>query len=298
MDRKGIIYGSCADEDAIRSGKGRCDIRPGLTKYLLLADKRARFPLDPAEFNAAIKSYIYTNAITRLIPIGEIDGGTPSGGTLETQSSEYGDNTTTGVAAITVPYHLKGASLCQRKELSKLNRRDFQIFHVDANGNIFGWAISEGGAESFVGYTGTTFVYDEMAQNNTTPWGLRVNVDYSGNFYHEQDHAHGFALDNAVPNGLIGVTLQQTTTAGQMKIVSACGGEDAGIQFAGEWAPEAFIDESGANPTSAAMNPDTGILTIAPTSAKYRIADAEVLNGLDIVGLDGVQTLVSAAAKA
>jgi hypothetical protein len=250
----GTIQGSCPESDSIRSGKGRCDIRPGLIKYLLLADKRARFPLDPVEFNAALKSYIYTDSILRLIPIGEIDGGTPSGNAIETQASEYGDNTTTGVSAMTVPYHLKGATLCQRKELAKLNRRDWQVFEVDGNGNIFGWAKTESGETSFVGYTGTTFVYDEKASNNTTPWGLRINVDYSSNRYFEETNAHAFALDNAVPDGLIGVVLQQTATAGQMRIVTMCGGEDAGIQFAAEWAPEAFIDSTGANPTSATMN--------------------------------------------
>jgi hypothetical protein len=83
-----------------------------------------------------------------------------------------------------------------------------------------------------------------------------------------------------------------------MRIVSTCGGQDFGALWADEWKEGAFLDASGQNPTAATVDKDTGILTIAPSTASYRVAPASVLDGMDIIGLDGLNTFVSAAAKA
>ncbi len=116
-----------------------------------------------------------------------------------------------------------------------------------------------------------------------------VNVSFEESWQKERQNTQSFTID-AVPDGLLGIALVPGTVAGTANIVTACGGIDVGAQIASvatTTITTAFINEAGANPTTATIDPDTGIVSIAPAGS-YRIAPASVLDGLDIVGYDGL----------
>jgi hypothetical protein len=263
-----------------------------LTSVLLITSPNFTFPItDEAAFTAAIKAGILAGQVA---PLAGLEGAPITGGDLQSNSTEYGSNIPAGIAAPSFDYDYRRGGVCLEEALMALNGKQRRIVWIDKNNFAWGEAVSETQGRGFLG---TVMAHPTFATANTAPFIKRFNVAHEDAFW--TAWASKFAMPVNDPfDGLIGVVLQQTATAGEMRIVSTCGGQDFGALWADEWKEGAFLDASGQNPTAATVDPDTGILTIAPTAGSYRVAPASVLDGLDIIGLDGLNTLVSAAAKA
>lgn len=287
----GKIQSNCAAESVVHTRVGDCDVNLSLVTSILVTSLDFTFPTDdPAAFLAAIKTGILAG---RVVPIGGIEGANLTGGDVQNYSAEYGTNIPTGLNPTTIAYNLIRGGSCLEKELTALNRKQRRFIWLDSAGMAWGEATADGLGRGFVGSIMVTHTLP-TAQN--APYLKYFNVAYTA--AHETEWANRFAIESPSEfDGLMGAVLQQTATAGVMKIVNPCSGEDVGITYAAEWAPGAFADSTGAAPTSATMNPDTGVLTIAPTTASFRILGAAILDGMDIIGLDGLNTFVSAAAK-
>jgi len=288
----GRIQSNCATDEAVHTGIGNCDVNPGLITGVLITAPDFTFPTtDAAAFTAAIKAGILSG---RVSPVNGIELDSPSGGEVQNSTSPYGTNTPTGFAPITHPYRIMRGGTCLGKELAKLNTKQRRFVWFDINGMTWGEAISDTEGR---GFFATAMVTPTFASSPTEGYRDTLQAGYDSGFAPAWVNRFAIAVSGEAFSGLIGAVLEQTAVAGEMRIVNPCSGEDVGIAFATEWAPEAFADSTGAAPTSATMDENTGILTIAPTTGSFRILGAAVLDGLDIVGLDGLNTFVSAAAK-
>lgn len=288
----GKIQSNCAAESTVHTRVGDCDVNLSLVSALLATSLDFTAPIDdPATFLAAIKAGILAG---RVVPINGIDGADVTGGDVQNYTTPYGTNIPTGLNPTTIAYNLIRGGSCLEKELTALNRKQRRFIWLDSAGMAWGEATADGLGRGFVGSIMVTHTLP-TAQN--APYLKYFNVAYTA--AHESEWANRFAIESPSEfDGLMSAVLEQTATAGQMRIVNPCSGEDVGIAFATEWAPSAFADSTGAAPTAATMDEDTGVLTLAPTTGSFRILGAAVLDGLDIIGLDGLNTFVSAAAKA
>ncbi len=287
----GKVTGRCSEESIVHTRIDNCDINPGRTKAILETSINFTFPINnSADFIAAIKDGILHGQVT---PINGISGADATGGEVQNYTTPYQENRPTGTAPVSIPFVLGSGGTCLFKELMQLNGKMRRIVEIDMANIAWGEAISDVEGRGYLGYVYAT---ETRAMNPTTPQINYFNVSYTAN--HENELLNRFGLEaNATFDGLMGVVLQQTATAGQMRIVNPCTGTDVGIEYAADWKVGAFVDNTGAPPQSATMNEDTGILTIAPTTGSFRIVGAAQLDAMNIVGLDGLNQFVSAAAN-
>lgn len=284
----GKIAGKCAASDPVYTRVGGCDLEPKLINSLLATPLDFKLPItDPAAFNEAIEAGIIAG---KIIPIGGIEGATVTGGDLASRTTDYGTNIPVGVNPISVPYNVTNGGMCLEKALSILNGKKMRFFWVDADGMVWGTAISDTEGRGFVG---TAYMTRTMGTNQTTPYVKNFNVGYEVAF--DKEWTNNFALDlTANIDGLMGIQLE--VADGQTRIVNACTGEDVGATIA-SMAESAdlktiFVQQNGTAATTATIDADTGAVTIAPAGS-YRIASAVVLDGLNIVGFAGLNKYVA-----
>lgn len=288
----GNIQGVCAANDIVHTRVGDCDVDPSLVSTLLVT------PLDftvPTTTNEAMSAAFKAGIIAgKVVPINGIEGADATGGDVANYATPYGTNIPVGINAVSVPYVIMNGGACLEKELSKLNRKQRRIFWIDSNGMVWGTEVSEGVGRGFIG---SVMMTRTMATNQTTPYVKTFNVGYSAAF--EAEWNNRFALESAGSyDGLMGVKLVSGTAEGTARIVAACSGSDEGMNIASMLettdAKALLVDATGANPTTADIDPDTGLISnIAPT-AGYRIAPASVLDGLNVVGYDGINEYTTA----
>lgn len=278
----GKIQGKCATTDMVHT-RSNCDVDQGLIASLLVTTLDFTFPTTtPDEFNEAIQAGILAG---KVVVINGIEGADATGGDVAQATTPYGTNIPVGINAVSVPYYLNSGGSCLEKELSKLNRMQRRIVEIDKAGMAWGTEISEGVGRGFIGSIMTTHT---RATNNTTPYIKYFNVGYTSDYENEWNNR--FAIESATFDGLMGIMLVPGTVGGTARIVDSCSGMDVGAEIAAAATTPvttAFIDESGANPATATIDPDTGVVTIAPAGS-YRIAPATVLDGLNIIGYDGL----------
>lgn len=283
----GQIINKCGDEN-VHPGKGNCTVPPGKVKYLLLTAPNAVYPMDPDEFIAGLPGYVTDPGMLRMVPIGSVSGNDPSGGDIITTApGNYGGTETVGINQKSVSYQIEGADKCQYKELSKLNRKTKRVFEFTDSGYVEGTVRMVGNppVPGFAGYLGKIYVWETKA-TGTEPYKVYLTVDYSADYESENQNSHSFEVGvGNFPSGLQGVSVE-VVEGGTVRIVTSCGGEDITAMYGDDWDIAAFVNETGGNPTTATFNAQTGLITLAPTG-KYRVANADVLNGLNIIGYEG-----------
>lgn len=283
---KGTIIGTCAGGETVRTGISKCQTTLGLVKTLLICDPGTRFSVDPNTFNEELRDAIIRG---KVIPV-NINDAPRTGGDVRTSEVGYGGTQPNGTNAQSYQYRLEDGSECLAKELSKLDGQQREIMWLDENGMVFGTAKTGTNGDYNSGYLGKVQSYDGSPQNDSS-FALFLGVYYSAN--HRRERLNSFAIPLTVStDGLIGVMLQ--TTDSTTTIVTSCGGVEVGKDYAADWTKEAFIDQTGGNPTSVAVDPNTGAVTLAPATS-YRIAPASILDGLGIAGLDGINTFTTIA---
>jgi hypothetical protein len=263
-----------------------------LTKGVLITNYNFTFnTTSPEAFRMAINAGIVSGAV---IPLYGFEGGPMTGGEVQNSTTEYGANIPNGVSAKSFDYHYRRGGSCLEKELGALDGTLRRIIKLDPG---YAWFEALSKTEGR-GFPANLQTHSTDATSPTEAYQMRLNVAHLDT-YHDEWKRRGAVAVSGEFEGLMAVGLEQTTTAGQMRIVHPCSGSDLGKTYAEEFSdPRAFLDASGQNPTTAAVNPDTGILAIAPTTGSYRIAPASVLATLDtpIIGMDGIEELVSSAA--
>lgn len=299
MANLGVVQGNCSAENVVHSRVGDCDVEPGLITGLIAVPRNKRFSSDIETFQEELAAAVLAG---QAIPIFGIEGATASGGDLQTGATDYGTNQSFGVNPWTIAYRILPGGVCLERALGDLDKKSMRFIWVEASGRIWlATTKTSAGVVQLMGFEGTAMTYNALPQNATTPFMKYFNVSYTANHRAEWLDGSTFVLDS-IPEGLMGVTLVAGTAAGTARIVGACGGEDQGAimaQMAGATADlkTAFVNDAGVNPTSANIDPETGLVTIAPAGA-YRVASAVVLDGLNIVGYDGLPQTVQIEAAA
>lgn len=287
----GKIQGKCATEEIAHTRVGDCDAIPAIVKALLITPLNFTFPITSAEAMAtALNQGILAGLV---IPINGVTGEDGSGGEAATFATPHGPNIYTGVTARTVPYQLAGTGACMMKALQNLNLKNKRVIKIDVLGMVWGNAVSDTVGR---GFKAQLLFTDAEPTNETTPYLNYLNAAYSSDYAKEK--ANGFALETTSDfEGLAGITLVAGAAAGQARIVNACTGADEGVAIAamldGSDAKSLLVNEAGVNPTAATIDPDTGLLTGITPTASYRIVSAAVLDGLNVVGYDGIKQIVN-----
>lgn len=290
----GTIQGKCADNSTVHSRVGECDVIPGLTQKLLITPLNFTFPITGSEaMVSALKAGIVAGLV---VPFGDVTGEPVTGGDAASYSTEHGSNIYLGKNPTSVAYTFAGTGRCYGRALDALSLRFVRIVRVDYNGMVRGNAVS---ATVGRGFLAQIISIDTEASSNTAPYLNGLTVAYSENYAREK--ASDFlrpVISDADFDGLMGVMLVSGAEEGTARIVAACGGSDQGIAIASMLESNdvkvLLVDATGANPTTADIDPDTGLISnIAPT-AGYRIAPASVLDGLNVVGYDGINEYTTA----
>lgn len=286
----GKIYGVCPNNDDVNTGTGECGVQPDVPSAILICDPTARYSTDPLEFNDSLHDFIIAQDVTKILPVA-IEDSTTTGGEWKTRTAGDIQKTIGHTQKIEV-FNVANADMCLYKEIAKTNGWKVRVFRVYRNRMIDGTTLIEGDVTSFVGYSAT--IYSREVRDTANGYSIEVQVTYDINNEYEEKNMQVFQLDQ-IPEGLIGVSLVPGATGGTANIVTACGQVDLGRKWATKWAVTAFINDAGANPTTATVNPTTGVLTIAP-AGNYRVAPAVVLDPLGIIGLNGTSDFATIAA--
>lgn len=287
--RLGQIIGNCS-KDRPRTGKGRCDKTEGLTTSLILTDPNALYPLDSAEFIEGMEGWVSDTGIMRMMPVHGLINDTPTGGEVSTSQVGYGPTSPVNLSAYSNLFQID-AGLCLYKELSKANRDTYRVFRVDSQGYIYGTVVTKNGVNYFAGFEAKVYCYPGKATDLTTEGGVFLGVYYGSDYELEMQNINAFEVGK-IPEGLVGVLLQKGTTSGTAKVVGSCGGDDYTTLYGADWTQTMFVNSTGANPTSVVYNASTGLLTFTPV-ADYKVASASVLADGNILGLEGIDDLVS-----
>lgn len=298
----GKVTGNCAGNNRIRTRVGDCDVMPTKLVGLLLTPKGATFPADADAFLAELEQNIVSG---KIIPLTGLEIPTVSGFDIASSTPDGGGMRYIGLNPPQFDIPITGAGLCKAKALVPLNLKymsyiwlcqegaDYRLFaatKLDADGN-----------EVIYGYDGQNILAYTMP-TGTEPFITRFNVSFSTLFGDQFASTTSFVVPNTtLLDGLMGITLAVGTVAGTATIVSSCSGQNVGADIAAMLdgdAVEMFENtETGANPTTATIDPTTGLVTIAPAGT-YRIVPAAALFELGVVGFDGLEdgTAITSAA--
>lgn len=271
------IYGICPSNVDVNTGKGDCGPVLSVPDTVFISDPLGRYSAIPDTFKDSMNDYIIANDVMRLLPVKVADN-TPSGGEWKTRTQ--GDvQKTIGITQEIWELPIYDPDLCLYNELVKMNGWMVRVQIAYRNLAFEGTMIDDQRA----GYLATIYT----RETNTTADGYNVvlQVTFDVNHENEKKNRHVMFLDS-IPQGLIGAILVPGTVAGTATIQDQCG-TDLGKAWAAKWSPAAFIDDDGAPPTTANVNPTTGVLTIAP-AGNYRVAPAFDLDPLGIIGINGV----------
>ena len=253
---------------------------------LLITPLNAAYSPEKEAFLSEIEAGIKAGGSSRVYPVKNVLGVTINGGDINApEVGTYGGVAPTGLNAKNVVFQVDGGD-CLYKELAKLNKRKVRVFRVDDEGYVYG-TMSEG---KFVGFEATVFS-TRTTTDGSTPYNLSLTVYYTPNLEEEEKNLNAVSVGlNAIPSGLVGLTLVKGSATTKAKVVTSCGGDDVTEQFAEEWAATAFVKEGGGNPDTATYS--DGEITF-DSAGSYRVAGADVLEGLDITGFDGIPEYVS-----
>lgn len=288
MAYKGQIITNCEKERPL-TGRGNCYLTEGLTDAIILTSLNAYYPLDIEEFNAGVDEWVGDNGIKRMMPIKGVIADTPSGGEINTSQVGYGPIKPVNLSPYSDVFQIEGG-LCLYKELSSANGQSYRVFRVDKQGYIYGTIVNVGGVDYFAGFEASVYAYQTKATDQTTAGGLFLGVYYGSNYEKEMQNINAFEVDN-IPDGLVGVLLQKGTSAGTIKVVGSCGGDDYTSQFGSEWDETCFVNTSGANPTDVTFDSQTGLITLAPTGS-YKVVSASILQSANIFGIEGIDKFI------
>lgn len=286
----GTIQGNCQSETPY-TGIGSCPKQEGKIADLLITDNKALYPIDPQTFIAALAANVSASGRMRIFPIKNVVGMTLNGGDINAPDlGTYGGPAPANLNAKNVAYQIDAGD-CLYKELSKFNKRKVRVFRVDDQGYIYGTVVERNGEKYFAGFEATLYAV-RTPSDGSNSYNLSLYVYYTPNNEQEEINMNAFEVGLAkIPDGLIGIMLRKGTASGTASVVTACGGDDITAEYGDKWTVDAFLNASGAKPTSVTFAEGTGLLTFEPAAA-YRIAPASVLAAADIEGYDGVNELV------
>lgn len=279
----GTIIENC-DAEILRTGVGNCPKKEGKTVGLILTAANALYSVDHNTFRGGMEEYVHASGYMRMYPIKNIVTSAVSGGDVNApEVGTYGGSAPVGINAINIVYQIDAGD-CLYKELLKIRKRKMRVFRVDDEGYIYGTLIHKDGVDYNAGFLVT--VYPTLTPTDgSTSYNLSLAVYYTPNYESELANMNAFAI-NGIPDGLIAVSLSGNNPG---HIITWCSATDVTQDYV--WTAEAFLNKSGANPTSVVSDPATGALTITPTG-EYRIAPANVLKAAGIYGLDGEEIFI------
>lgn len=262
------------------TGNERCPKTERETIALLLTDPAARF--DPETFSANINSYVVTNGVNRIYPIGGIVGNDLTGGDVTTSDIGFSGTRPISTAQVVESYQVDGSD-CLYKELAKFNGRKMRVIRVDADNYAYGTIISRGDDELFAGFLAYVWIR-RIKATGTDAYQLFIDLYYLNTYDNELKNLNAIPISEA-PEGLVPVRV--ATVTGGSQVVSDCSGVVYTTTYGDEWSSEMFINSTGEAATAVTYDENTGLLTITPTGA-YRVADATVLQAGDIFGITGI----------
>lgn len=282
---KGNIPSNCASEMAY-TGVGPCPKQEGKTTALLITPLNAAYSLEKDTFLTEIEAGVKASGSSRVYPVKDILGVTINGGDINApEVGTYGAVMPTNLNAKNVVFQINGGD-CLYKELAKLNKRKVRVFRVDEDGYVYGTMSGD----KFAGFEATLYS-TRTTTDGSTAYNLSLAVYYTPNVENEEKNLNAVNAGlSGIPNGLVGLTLVKGSATTKAKVVTSCGGDDVTEQFAEEWAATAFVKEGGGNPDTATYS--DGEITF-DSAGSYRVAGADVLEGLDITGFDGIPEYVS-----
>lgn len=284
----GYIEGSCVQQD-VHTGTERCAKSEGYTRGIILTDRSAYYPLNEEAFQAELLANVSVNSIKKMYPVTGILDNEITGGDVQTETVGFSGELPIGLNLYSETYRIEEGD-CLLKQLMKFNKRPMRVFRIDNENYIYGTVVNRQAAdgtnaEYFAGFSVVPYVY-KSKPTGTAAGGTYLILYYTVNYESELLNLNGFPISD-IPEGLVGLILQQNPTTGCIQVVAQCSKTDYTTLYGDEWTNSMFINESGTAATSAVFNAETGCLTITPAGS-YRVAPASVLNAGGIYGADGI----------
>lgn len=287
----GQVKGSCGSE-VVFTGAGSCPKQEGKVSALIVTGLNGFYALKDDEFKTSLEGHVIENGPLRMYPIKDVVGMVISGGDINAPDlGTYGGPAPTNLNAKNVAYQINAGD-CLYKELAKFNRRKMRVFRVDSDGFVYGTVVVRNGERYFAGFEATLYAVRTVTDGSTA-YNLSLFAYYTPNNEDEERNMHAFNVGLvAIPDGLLGVSLQKGASSGKAKVVTVCGGEDVTADYGDKWKADMFLNAAGVAPTTVTYDASSGLLTFEPAAA-YRVASAGVLSKGDIPGLEGVDELVA-----
>lgn len=265
---------------------GTCSMFEGTPLGFIIHDKNESFDTDEALFNTEIKDGIRANGIKRITPLmtGIVDYQL-NGGEVKTSQEGFGPEEPIGITTKRVNYTINKGGLCLLKQLKKFNAKQIRILPIDKAKIAYGTIATVEDTAKLRGFLATIYV-TKRDNNGSQSGAILLSVFYDADYENEENEMAAIALTENI-EGLTGVVLKKTGTAGKAKFVIACSGDDLTDTYGTKLAVATlYKDKLGAKPTTVTYNAATADLTFVPVG-KYAIVDAEALHTAGIEGLEG-----------
>ncbi|MDR1562259.1 MAG: hypothetical protein LBS54_04120 [Dysgonamonadaceae bacterium] len=290
------IKTNCKSEEKVYTKTGQCAAFENRPAGFIITDESKEFSLVEETFNTEIQSGVTAAGGNRIYPLlsGQVTDYQVNGGDVKTSQEGFGPEEPVGLNNKSVVYIINKGGLCLYRELKKLNGRTVRVIPVDINGIAFGTVKSNvAGVDKFCGFQATIWV--TRRENTGSQQGAILFSVYFGSNYENEDSNFTTLQLAKLVEGLTGIALKKTTS-GKAKVISACSGDDLTETFGADLAVAGlYVNSAGTAPSSVSYNTATQDLSFTPSSASYKLADAQTLTAAGLEGVEGINEYVNLA---
>lgn len=294
MEFKGTITSNCLSKSP-RTGFGDCDIVEDYTVALLFMRPNVLIETNIEAFVQALPEYAHNigrpvgDAIA-VWPIKNIASDPITGGDVVTSDiGARGGTVSVGENQTMISYEINAGS-CFMKELYKFEKQKWRVLRIDAQGYIWGTIVTRNNKDFPAGFAVSDIFPREVPANDNNSYQIFLDVRYSINYRNEKKNKFGAYIGDAVPDGLIGVTLKETNTQDEFKVVTSCEGIDITNST---WAESIlYVGDGGSEASDVSYVPARNAIMIGD-AGRWKIAPAYVLYDEGIEGYDGVDKYIT-----
>lgn len=298
---KFFVYGGCDTNKQYFTGIGKCDVKEGVTDYLVITRPNATFAKSDivnGDFTTNLQTALaldYKSANKAWI-VGKITtNNAPEGGDMvQNTKGTRGGSVTTGQNPITITYAFP-AGVCAYNQLARLKGMECRVLRVDRNKNVFG--VYDDKTETFKGFSATLWVSETPEADGGDVEMVSVIVSYGQDYFTKELEHRSNVFVTDVPEALRPVAVVKGSTTLTAKVNYTCSGEaidDATATALADATAWVGVNESNAEVTITAVTYTNGQFTfVGEGLAKVKLASPNDLAELNVFGIEGFDEFAS-----
>lgn len=292
---KFFVYGGCDTNKQYFTGTGKCDVKEGVTDYLVITRPNAACPKNQiinGDFTPVLQASLnldYEDADKAWI-VGKITtNNAPEGGDMiQNTKGTRGGSVTTGQNPITINYAFP-AGVCAYNQLARLKGMECRVLRIDRNKNVFG--VYDDKTETLKGFYATLWVTETPEADGGDVEMVSVIVSYGQEYFTKELEHRSNVFVTDVPEALRPVAVVKGSANLTAKVNYTCSGEAIDDATAIALAdPTAWIGVNGSNEGVAitAVNYSNGEFTfVGEGLSKVKLTSPSELALLNVFGIEG-----------